>query len=265
MVRRVLPFSESPLSGKLRFKLRTLNNFFLVLAVFVPFVILMAQLSSPHFWIAWVSDIVFIALLYYLYAIFLDKRPIWIRCRHCRKKIATNTPWICGGCGAKNEHVDYFPFVSRCEKCRIEPKAYQCHHEKCGKLIFLTKDELVRNYSFCINPPVVATEEQIERTNFEREKRRAEYKRDLARLNTDVELAERAHETAKKKGKAETPEEKIKEHRDHRRAKTVSATEIYRAERKSNEEKYRDDPEMLKWVNEDLEDWYKSGDWERII
>jgi hypothetical protein len=263
-----LPFSESPLSGKSRFKLRTLNNFLFAIAIFTVFALVSVVLSSPNFWIAWVADIVAIAVLFYLYRTFWDKRAIWIRCPNCRKKIATNTPWMCGACSAKNEHVDDFPFVHRCESCGVEPKAYRCHYEECGKLIFLTKDELVRNYAYCINPVLEAREEEVERDTFEQKKRRGEYRLHLARLYKDVELAEQAENAVKIKTeppREKTPQEKIEEHRAKRRAKTITATEIYRNERKANEEKYKDDPEMLKWVNEDLEDWYKGGDWERIL
>jgi hypothetical protein len=244
------------------------------LAVFIPFAFLSVLFFSPNFWIAWVADAVAIAVLFYLYRAFWDKRAIWIRCPHCEKKIATNTPWMCGACSVKNEHVDDFPFVNRCESCGVEPKAYQCHHKECEKLIFLTKDELVKNYAYCINPVIEAREEEVERDTFEQKKRRAEYKLHLARLNTDVELAEQAENEVKKRTqqpnqpqqpKEKTSEDKVREHRERRRAKTISATEIYRAERKANEEKYKDDPEMLKMVNEDLEDWYKGGDWERIL
>jgi hypothetical protein len=176
--------------------------------------------------------------------------------------------WMCGACSAKNEHVDDFPFVHRCESCGVEPKAYRCHYEECGKLIFLTKDELVRNYAYCINPVLEAREEEVERDTFEQKKRRGEYRLHLAQLYKKVELAEQAENEVKKRAepqKEKTPEEKIKEHREKRRSKTIIATETYRNERKANEEKYKDDPEMLKMVNEDLEDWYKNGDWERII
>jgi hypothetical protein len=110
-----LSFSQSPLSGKLRFKMRTFNNFVFVLAVFIPLAFLLAFFSSPHFWIAWVADGILIALFFYLFRVFLNKRAIWIGCPHCDEKIATNTPWMCGSCQAKNEHVDDFPFVHRCE------------------------------------------------------------------------------------------------------------------------------------------------------
>jgi len=258
-----LPFSESPLSGKQRFKLRTLNNFVFAIVVFVPFALLTAYFSSPRFWIAWLSDAAFIAILYYFFRVFWDKRPIWIRCPTCEKRIATNTPWKCGACEAKNEHVDDFPFIHRCEACGVEPKAYQCHHKECGKLIFLTNDESVRNYAYCVNPITEARDVEIEHTEFGLKQRRGKYRLELALLYKEVEEAE--NKLGSVEPKTQTPEEKVEEHRAKRRAKTITATEIYRRERKVNEEKYKDDPEMLKLVNEDLEDWYKSGDWERIV
>ena len=263
-----LPFSESPLSGKRRFKLRTLNNFLFAIAIFIPFALLSIYFASPRFWIAWVADAVAIAVLFYLYRTFWDKRAVWIRCPNCRKMIATNTPWMCGSCSAKNEHVDDYPFVHRCESCEVEPRAYRCHHEECEKLIFLTKDELVRNYAYCINPVFEARNEEVERDTFEQKKRRGEYRLHLAKLNKEVELAEQAEMEAYQKSqppREKTPAEKIREHRDKRRGKAVAAAEHYRNERKSNAENYKDDPEMLQMLNIELDDWYKGGDWERIL
>lgn len=91
-----------------------------------------------------------IPVFWYLVFHVWEKSPIWIRCGHCGKMIASNTPWICGFKQCRNEHVDAYPFVHRCEHCTAEPKAYQCHH--CGKLIFLSEDELAQNFARCTRP-----------------------------------------------------------------------------------------------------------------
>jgi hypothetical protein len=88
-----------------------------------------------------------------LFFFYLDRRAMGIECPSCGKYILTNTPWICGFCGAKNFRVDEFPFVGRCgnKECGAEPKAYQCHH--CEKLVFLTPDRQKFNFAKCVNVP----------------------------------------------------------------------------------------------------------------
>jgi len=48
--------------------------------------------------------------------------------------------------------VDDFPFVYHCEHCGVEPKAYQCHHNNCGGIIFLSKDKLTTLCATLIRP-----------------------------------------------------------------------------------------------------------------
>jgi hypothetical protein len=45
----------------------------------------------------------------------------------------------------------------------------------------------------------------------------------------------------------------------------VSASDIYREEKAAIEKEFKDDPEMFKWRMDELEDWYKTGDWDRIV
>jgi hypothetical protein len=156
-----------------------------------------------------IGDTISIGIAFCVYFFVLDKRTIGIKCPHCTKYILTNTPWICGVCQKKNLQTNEFPFIHRCEHkdCGQEPKAYKCHHDGCGELIFLTKDESSRNYAFCINPPTEPAEEEVERSDFERKKRRKEYKLHLTRLNMEVELAKQAEKDVK--NKEQTPQGKI--------------------------------------------------------
>ena len=101
---------------------------------------------------AWLAFTIALAVAFCLYFFVLDKRAIGIECPHCGKYIETNTPWICGYKQCRNENVDDFPFIYRCEHCGAEPKAYKCHH--CDSLIFFTKDHLRVNYAQCVNLPV---------------------------------------------------------------------------------------------------------------
>ena len=86
-----------------------------------------------------------------LHFFYLDHRAIRIKCPYgrCQEIIETNTPWICGNKGCKNENVDEFPFIYKCEHCGYYPKAYKCHH--CGELIYFTDDEQKTGYAECAN------------------------------------------------------------------------------------------------------------------
>src|ERR1700722_19820631 len=102
-------------------------------AVVISFIILDALLWPMAG--GFLAGTISIAVMFCVFFFWLHKRTIGIECPHCQNYIETDTPWICGVCGAHNLRTDDFPFVGRCEKCRAKPKAYQCHHKSCGKLI----------------------------------------------------------------------------------------------------------------------------------
>jgi hypothetical protein len=256
-------FSFSPRSGKTRFKLRTANNFIFAIAVFLPLAFAFTLFWPEQSSLVWLADAISIALLFYFYRIFLNARPIWIRCPHCKRKIATNTPWVCGACEAKNEHVDAFPVVNRCESCGVEPKAYQCHHEDCGKLVFLTDDESLRNYAYCLNPSYDSKEGKIDPTAYAKEKRWREYKISLAKL--DIEIKGLDRQLGEDEKKPPSHAEKVEASWAKRKAQTITAAEIYRREKKANAENFKDDSEMRKKADEALDEWYESGGWERLL
>jgi hypothetical protein len=89
-----------------------------------------------------------------LFFFYLDKRAFGIVCPHCHQYIETNTPWICGNKDTphRNDQVDDFPFIYRCQHCGFIPKAYQCHH--CFKLIFLSEDKQQTAFAKCADIPV---------------------------------------------------------------------------------------------------------------
>jgi hypothetical protein len=266
-------FSLSPKSGKTRFKLRTLNNFVLAIAIFLPLAVIFALLWSDRIMLAWLSDAVAIAVLFFIYHGFWNRRSIWITCLKCKRKISSKTPWVCGACGVKNENPDDFPFLHRCQSCGVEPPSYQCHHadqngEPCGKLIFLTDDESLRNYAYCLNPAFDTAEGKTDEKGYEKEKRWREYKISLTRLDTEIKQVEQEFEKVNEKKKPAapiTPEEKVEASWAKRKAQTISAAEIYRREKKMNAEKFKDDPDMQKKADDALDEWYQGGEWERII
>jgi hypothetical protein len=134
-----------PLEARQWFKLREALNIAAVIIVFIFLDAILWLLAGGFF-----ASSVSIAVMFCVYFFWLHKRTIGIKCPKCQNFIETNTPWICGGCGSANLHTDDFPFVGRCETCKAEPKAYQCHHKKCGKLIFFTKDEQEINFARCV-------------------------------------------------------------------------------------------------------------------
>lgn len=248
---KALSFSENPGTGRLRFKLRPLTNYAFTLFAFALIAaVLSIVISGP---LVWLADGVVISILFYFNFFVWEKRGIGIRCPGCGRFISTNTPWICGFCQKKNERVDEFPFVNRCEHCSAEPKAYQCHHRGCGKLVFLTADHLEDNFARCATAPaedLSATEVTFQ----EREKRKLEHELILTELTAKLNAGKERLEFMKKR----TPQEKKKESFQKFHGDSMAARELAKAEKAANAEKYRDDPEMLKAANEVVEEWLRS-------
>jgi hypothetical protein len=137
----------SPLTVRLRFKLRPLTNYAFVFVVFAALAVIIAEgvhlAGGSALW-AWALDGAVILLLFYWFSFFLDKRAIRSQCPSatCGKVVASNMPWICGfsNCNKINQRIDEFPFNRCCEHCGAEPKAYQCPH--CSTTVFLTDEQL---------------------------------------------------------------------------------------------------------------------------
>jgi hypothetical protein len=113
-------------------------------------------------------------------------------CPHCKGYIETNTPWICGYKGCRNENADDFPFISECEHCRAKPKAYKCHHRGCEKLIFFTKDNQTFNFAQCINMPTPKSEpkpvKRDEHVDALAERKKAIELKELEAKEADIDL-----------------------------------------------------------------------------
>lgn len=166
-----------PLQVRQWFKLRDALN---IAAVIVGFIVLDAIL-----WLVaggFIGGSVSIAVMFCVYFFILHKRTIGIECPSCQNFIETNTPWICGYCGAQNLHTDDFPFVGQCETCKAEPKAYQCHHKGCGTLIFFTKDRQEINFAKCVNIPVPTRPTRVKKDKDAEE---------MAKLEKGIQLTER--------------------------------------------------------------------------
>lgn len=213
--------------------------------IFVAWALIFSQ-----FPFAWIADIVAVGILFFIYFHLLENRVIGIRCPHCSKYIATNTPWVCGFCQKENRSVDLFPFVHRCEHCGAEPKAYRCHHRICGKVIFLTNDELEDNHATCRNslPSAPSSDPTADR----KEAKEA--------LSHEIEMADLASKLDHIKqrtalGKKKTPNEEIEESFIKHHARVMGSQEFARRQRAVFAEQFKDDPEMLKCANDSLEQW----------
>lgn len=240
----------NPQSARAHFKSRWFRNAAIVAAIFVPVVIL-SQMTGG-WWLTFLA----IGILYFVFFHVLPDTVIGISCPGCKKHIATNTPWVCGFCQAKNQRTDDFPFIHRCEHCEAEPKAYQCHHRDCGKLIFLTEDHQEENYARCYRPPgPPAPDETKEEISFqEKERRKLEHQLRMTKLTAELNEAKKAAEPLKEKAPHEVVEESFSRHNTF----TMSAYDIARREKTANAVKYKDDPEMLERANESVDAWLRD-------
>lgn len=190
--------------------MREFKNWAIILGCFIPAVWVFQHFINPF-----LVDAVAITAATCVFFLFLHKRAIGIECTSCGQYIQTNTPWICGFCGAKNFRVDDFPFVGRCgnKECGAEPKAYQCHH--CEKLIFLTPDRQRFNFAKSVNVPEKSGPARIKKDKDADE---------MAKLDKDIQL------TARKVKKAELDVELKSLHQTLEPPKMKSVEEFYRAE-----------------------------------
>ncbi len=238
------------INPKLEFKLRTLQNWIVCIIGFI----LWAILISP-FPFRWIGDIAGIAVAYYVLFFVLDKRASLIACPHCKKQVATNTPWVCGVCGKNNLRVEDFPFTHRCEYCGIEPKSYQCHHPECGGLIFFTEDNQQVNYARCLNPKeqVAPQDKRVVRGE---EKEERQHAIDLEELDAKLEMVRKLREMGKKKEK--TLDEEIQDDLEHTYTRFIGVEAHARKKKAEADEEYKDDPEMRQKAHDLIDAWVRQ-------
>ena len=227
-------------------------NWTVVLGGFAALVFVLQNLVDPL-----LGDAIAIAVAFCVFFFVLHKRAIRIVCPHphCGKYIETNTPWICGFKQCRNERVDDFPFIYRCEHCGAEPKAYQCHH--CGQLIFFTKDQQEINYAKCVNiSEKVPKHRKKDKTadNIAKEQkdiREREHKIRLGRLDIELKEIEKITNPPKEKTQQELLEESALRFKD----RNMSGAEIVQRMKADNAVKFKNDPVELEKQNMLVDRW----------
>jgi hypothetical protein len=164
-------------------------------------------------------------------------------------------------CGAHNLHTDDFPFVGRCETCRAEPKAYQCHHEHCGRLIFFTKDRQEINFAKCVNIPVqkrptrVKKDEHVEElVKLEKGIQLTELKVKKAGLDVKLKEFKDVLEPQKPRTQKEAVEESFANFED----RNMTGVEIVRRKKAEVAEKYKDNQPELERQNRLIDQWARD-------
>lgn len=188
-----------------------------------------------------------------------DKRPIWMRCGHCRKLISSNTPWFCTICNRPNRNSADYPFVHKCEHCGAEPKAYRCHHPECGKLIFLSADEDATNYAHRLNSPVEVQARESDVLAKAQRKEDKEHDIEMARLEiVETQLNDRLKAIKDSADKVRKPvlearKESLKEFLDSH----LAVEEAARQQKAANAEDCQDDKASLRRRNLAVDDWVR--------
>jgi len=193
-----------------------------------------------------------------LFFFYLSKRTIGIECPYCQNYIETNTPWICGVCGEHNLRTDDCPFIGRCQKCRAEPKAYQCHHKGCGELIFFTKDKQRFNFAKCVNIPVPKMPLRVKRdkdadgiAKQHKDIQITELNLKKAKLDLELKIVKQDLEPAKEM----TEEEILQKSAERFMDRNTSGPKIVERWKAKNAEIYKDNPVELAKQNANADQW----------
>lgn len=243
------------IDSKAELSKRSFLHWAVCIASFALWAILAAMvLPNPFHWIADVAGIlVAYRVLFYL----LEPRPLFISCPKCRKHVATNTPWVCGFCGAKNLRADEVPFIEPCGSCGASAKAYKCHHKAgsvmCEGIIFLSADEQERNHAYCLNSETVAPETP---PTVDREEAKAKVAHDIemAELNEKLEHIRKRGQLMQQKPTRERLKDDFQKDCDV----WLGAEDLADEQRVVAREKYKDNPEKLQRALDLIDAWARK-------
>jgi hypothetical protein len=183
--------------------------------------------------------------------------PLHLFCPGCGKHIPSTMPWVCGYCD--QEHAvnhGWFNFLNRCKQCLRRPKSVACPH--CLKLWCLDHDNDTEHPARKVGQPAITLPlEVLETQRRAREIERSERKQDLAFRIEEAQLAAQLAELQKKieESKPKTEAEQLATDFARQQARLLGMHEIVAAQRRQNEEKYRNDPDMLRRANDFLDHW----------
>jgi len=196
-----------------------------------------------------------------IYVRVIRDRVIWIQCDSCKRDIPTNTPWVCGLCTKVHTNATLFPFVGVCSSCGHEPNAYQCHHEDCGELIFLSRDKVKIGYATSLYKHLHQTPARIEDDKDEDE---------VAKLDKDIQITQRKVKKAELdielKGykdvleppKTRTQKEAVEESFSNFEDRNMTGAEIVRRKKAEVAVKFKDNPQELERQNRLIDQWARD-------
>jgi hypothetical protein len=241
------------LHARFWFRWREPVNWVISIGLFVVVFQVLAAFFGVHF-----AAAISIAAVFCLFFFVLKGRAIGIRCPRCTKPIDTNTPWICGYKQCRNENVDDYPFVHRCQHCGAEPKAYECHH--CQELIFFTEDCLRINYAKCINlpakPKALTTDGDVEEIDsLDKGIQISERKLKKAKIDVELKTFDEILNPPKPKKQRDILQEDFENYHD----RNMSGADIVQSKKAENAVKYQDDPAELERQNALVDLWAQNN------
>ncbi len=242
-----------PLAARFWFKVREPANWILTGVLFVLLFFVLMQ-----FFGGFVVGLIGIGAVFCLFFFVLDKRAIGIRCSNerCAKHIETNTPWICGNKGCRNDQIDDFPFIFKCQHCGYYPKAYKCHH--CEQLIFFTSDHQKDGYAVCANdsfrPRRVKKREQHEDAVVGMKEKIELKGLSLEEAGLDVQLKRQQDALKPFTAKIKTPEQELEEFLN----KSVGDEDAAEKWKALVAEKFKDDPHGLERCLLLIDNWVRG-------
>ena len=183
----------------------------------------------------------------------LQPQPIELLCDYCGKFVPSDMKWRCGYCNHENHRTEVYSFLSKCQACGREPKAFVCPHPQCGHVNFLDEDKDGSHPAQQIveRPKPVPQEDPKAQKRREHESRKEDLEREieLAKLNSVLAQAKAAGEINKDPTAQEKMKEEIRRYLERVMGDHMAAEEL----RAEFAERYKDDPETMKMVNEAIE------------
>jgi len=182
-------------------------------------------------------------------------RPMRLFCDHCDKYVPSDMPWRCPHCNEANTKTRLYSFLNKCRTCKRSPFSYVCPH--CEKVNLLDVDGAGYSAVALREATVGEThEEQLNRKRVERQiaKEEIESEIEMTALSAKLTRLKASAEFKKARSKQEELEESFSEHDAH----VMGAYMLVKEQRRKNEERFKDDAELLEMANMSLEKWLES-------
>jgi hypothetical protein len=189
-----------------------------------------------------------------------ERLPVVFSCAGCTSPIASDMPWVCPYCDFENRRGKLFSFLGKCQSCDREPPTVAC--PQCDEPNFLDGEEDQSRVAKSARTVERQKEKAAAKSADPLDTLRRAHATKKTQLEQKIELAKLTAELNAIKAPPPDPHkdarEKLRANLEQFDAQFLAAHAVAKEYKTKNEERYKDDPDLLSMANDLVDRWLEE-------